>query len=255
MSSEPSTKDAKKMSIAELFKGNATKDYLVKKWMPISALIFWGCMLISYLLYPGEDNFSIMTHSISFLGDWIDNPMPGWLFFTIAMIVGGIVFMPVGMYMYRRFKVCNNILGRFTNFLYILGCFGIILVGIFADVGSVDLYGLRVSDYHNVAAVLGFGGLGLAIIEYSYLNIRDKSKLLKGKNLMKSRNLFVPHIPLIIGLIGMIVSQGLRLLWGYDDFPGPGFLSFTFWEWMLLIGIWLYHFLIIPYLPEKPTES
>ena len=61
---------------------------LLKKWIRITALIFWLLMPIAYLFYLAEGIFSILTHGISFLGDWIVNPFPDWLFFTISLTVG-----------------------------------------------------------------------------------------------------------------------------------------------------------------------
>jgi hypothetical protein len=113
------------------------------------------------------------------------------------------------------------------------------------------LWGYRISDIHNFAAILGFGGILLAILGFNLIKIKDIFKFLGGKRVLDADRYFLAIIPILIGIVGMAVSQALRGLWGYNDFPGPGLLSFTFWEWIALLMIWLYHIIIIAVLPES----
>lgn len=132
------------ISIMDIFHGHIDRTFLLKKWIPVSGIIFWSGILLSMLFYPPEDHFSIFTHSISFLGDWFDNPFPGWLFFSIALACAGITFLPIGLYLFRRFRVICNRTAMFCNFLYILGCIGTVLVGVFSDTHDVELGGVGV---------------------------------------------------------------------------------------------------------------
>ncbi len=242
-------------TIGNVLLGRVSRKFMLTRWILIGSILFWGFLLISYFYYPKEDSFSIMTHSISFLGDWYDNPYPGWLFFTIALTMGGIVFFPIGMYIYRRMAVVGKKFAIFFNFLYILGCIGVILVGIFADVSSKELWGMGINDIHNNVAVLGFGGILLAALGYQVFPFFDRRNSKPGENYLPYKKLRIATATLWFFILGMAISQALRGVLGYNDVPGPGLYSFTFWEWMDLAGIWIYYILLVKFLPEDLPEN
>lgn len=105
-----------------------------------------------------------------------------------------------------------------------------------------------------MVSVIGFGGVGLAILFYSFFPLRDKRKE-KSIRFLSDNRTILPNMVLFIALMGMAFSQLGRLILGYDDFPGPGFYSFTFWEWMLLFGIWIYHPLMVWALPNLKSSA
>lgn len=228
-----------------------SREYLLQKWIPFASGVFWVCMIVSAVLYPPEENFSILTHSISFLGDWYDNPFPGWLFFTVALIWGGVSFFPLGLYIYRRMRVVAPRMAAVCELFHALGCVGVVLVGIFYDTRETTFLGVEISDIHNVVSVIGFGGVGLAMIIYSFFPCREKRKNYSKPVYLSNHKLFLPNFVLLFGIVGMAASQIGRLIKGYDDFPGPGIYSFTLWEWILLLCIWLYHWIMIVVLPKE----
>jgi hypothetical protein len=72
-----------------------------------------------------------MSHSFSYLGgfDACHNPAWWWVF-SIAMTFWGLATVPVVLYMYRRFAVVRRRSARIGALILLLGCLGIILVGV-----------------------------------------------------------------------------------------------------------------------------
>ena len=99
-------------------------------YVAVKAVLFWGLILLSWALFPSQNQFSIMTHSFSYLGSFepFHNPKWWWVF-TIAMVLWGVALVPLVLYIHRRFSHVSRWGAALAALLLLAGCLGLILVG------------------------------------------------------------------------------------------------------------------------------
>ena len=212
-------------------------------------------ILIAYLLYPPEDNYTILTHTLSYLGDYIRNPR-GWGFFSVAMIIMGFSFSNMVMYIYKREVLILPWLARSGLFFAQIGCLGVILVGFFPDVhGENFLEDVSMGKAHNIIAMFAIFGLLIGLIHFGVLFIIDHfPKCRVNRDELYPKPITFPmFILLAYGGFGMFISQQIVKKEGHP-WPGPGYLSFSLWEWTLtcIFAIIIYYLALR--LPNKIPE-
>jgi len=157
-----------------LFKGNFTAQRL-KTYLMVEACVFWGLILACRLLYPAQNRFSIMTHTFSFLGSFDAKHNPRfWVFFTIALVLWGILTIPVVLYLHRRIRQSSPWAVWPGTLLLLEGCLGMILVGIFPDAHGKVWGDLMHTHVHQKVALMCFVGFGLGILWHGLLVVKDQ---------------------------------------------------------------------------------
>ncbi|WP_457917366.1 hypothetical protein [Candidatus Lokiarchaeum ossiferum] len=206
----------------------------LKIYLVVTFCISTLCMVIAYILYPKESNYTIFTHTLSYLGDYIRNPR-GWYYFSIAMIIMGFSFSNFLMYIYNREVLILPWLAKSGIIFAQIGCLGTILVGFFPDVyGDNFLEDVSMGKAHNIVALFAMFGLIIGLTHFGVLFIIDHfPKCRVNKDELYPKPITFPMFLLLVyGGFGMLISQEIVEKKGYP-WPGPGLLSFTFWEWSL----------------------
>jgi len=225
--------------IKNLFIGRYSRNYYKRYILPISFSIFFTLLIISRIAFPGF--YSITTNAISDLGNPILNPFPGWFFFSLAFWSMAILFPPLFLYLHHRLIKIHKIeatLGTISNFVSI---FGMILLGIFPNLPEI-------MTIHLIAAVLSFGGLGLAITFYWLAIIHDSIQ-----KAMRYHHLGIVMILVIITFLLAAIS-----FLGIFEISSEIFLidiawllNYPFWEWVLFILFALQLFFIGLIIPKQ----
>ncbi|HPO12711.1 MAG TPA: hypothetical protein PLI09_04640 [Candidatus Hydrogenedentes bacterium] len=103
----------------------------LKRYFVFMTVVFWGLIAAAYLSYPRENHFTIMTHSFSYLGSFDPEHNPKWWpIFSVAMTFWGLSTVPLVFYLCRRFSAISRPAARIGASQLLLGCLGIILVGV-----------------------------------------------------------------------------------------------------------------------------
>ena len=145
--------------------GRFSKKELTHYYMPLMLSIIISCIVIAYLLFPPELNYSIFERTISSLGSRDDNPN-GWYFLSIGMMSWGVLMIPLFLYYHRRIsQICKHTARTGTTF-GLLGCVFVFLIGIFTDDNSILIAGIEMSTIHIIIAIIGIGGIGCLCQRY-----------------------------------------------------------------------------------------
>lgn len=197
----------------------------------------------AYRIFIKQNPYSIMTHSISFLGSWIPTRNPkGWWNLSIALIILGVLFFPLILYYHRYMALISVWAAYIGTILLIVGIIGIILVAVFPDNEGMDFFrDLSYGKVHNTVAVLGFGGFGFGNLWFGLMFIYDAAW---GEHIYNPIRFLPPYIGLfiLVGIIGYTQWKWEKI-WRADEtkkgFPGEGVYSFPLWEWILATYLFL----------------
>ncbi len=244
-----------KETLVKYLTGRFTHTDLKKCFLPTTILIIFAFLLIAYLFYPPELEYSIFSDTISGLGDFMENPN-GWWGFSIALWTLSTSFFSVFIYMHRRLGVICRKTARFGTFFALVGCIGLFLIGFIVDADATLVGSLSFSRVHMIFVYGGFGGLAIAVVTHGFVFMKDNFPRLGGQQFIPRWRPLAPY-GLILGLaLGMGISQLLKEIYFPDsNWNGPGLLSVSFWEWMLLFGIIVWAFWIVLILPEEIPAS
>ncbi len=239
-----------KETLRKYLTGHLTRAELKRRFLPTIALIIFGFLLLAYILYPPELQYSFFSDTISGLGDFNESPL-GWWGFSIAIWTLSISFFSLFLYMHRRLGVICRKTARFGTFFALVGCACLFLIGIFVD-ASVPLIGsLEFTRVHIFFVIGGFGGLAIGVVTYGFIFLKDTFPRLGGHQLIP-RYRPLPAYLIILGFaMSLGVTQYLSGIYYPGDWNAPGLLSLSFWEWMLLFGIIVWVFYITMILPEE----
>lgn len=213
--------------------GHFTRKQLLK-FMLIAGLIFLTLFLTSLILFPKSLHYSILTHTISYLGDYTKNPS-GWLFFSLSFIIIGLSFIPLILYIHRRVILIEKIWGRLGSLLLIGGSIGVILIAFFPDVHGADFFNdmslgkihVLISFFTVILFLAGFTVYGILFLVNAYPSIHGG----KPDIYPNARTRYVFFAIAFFGL-GTLITQIISNLRDYP-WPGPGIYSFPLWEWFL----------------------
>ncbi|MHA1900910.1 MAG: hypothetical protein ACTSW5_08450 [Promethearchaeota archaeon] len=239
-----------------IFLGNFQTNQL-KKYIFITFMIILSFLGISWIFYPKELNYSIMTDTISYLGDYQKNPI-GWVFFSITFIFTSISFIPLILYLHNRITKIS-ITGAWigTIFLFI-GCIGIFLTALLPDVYGDDFFKfVSLGKIHNIVALFGIFGFILGLFEYGILFFIDFWSIFhrKHKGVYAYLSVFPIFLPFTIIGIATLITQIIRVKLG-GEWPGEGILSFPLWEWLIALSFFITIYGLSLRLPEKiPDKS
>ncbi len=249
-----------KETLVKYLTGHFTRAGLKKRFLPVIIIIIFTFLVIAYLFYPPELNYSFFSDTISGLGDFVENPN-GWWGFSIAIWTLSTSFFSLFLYMHRRLGVICRKTARFGSFFTLVGCICLFCIGIIVDAGAPLVGSLTFTKVHMIFVYGGFGGLAIGVVTYGFIFMKDTFPRLGGQQIIP-RYRPLPPYAIILGLAagGMGVSQLLKEIYFPESgWNGPGLLSVSFWEWMLLFGIIMWVFwiaLILPeQIPERPSTS
>jgi hypothetical protein len=165
----------------------------LRVYLAAEATLFWGLIFVSWLSYPADHRYSIMTHTFSFLGSFEDTHNPDWWWiFSIAMLAQGFGLMPVVLYMRRCFAAVSGWASRVGALFLLAGCCGIIGVALFPDARPVLFGTTRWTDIHEKAAVLTAIGFGAGTLWHGGLLLFDRFS--PGRRRMPHRRIFWPYL-------------------------------------------------------------
>jgi len=238
-----------KESIKRYLTGHFTKKELTHYYMPLMLSIIITCIIIAYLSFPPELNYSIFERAISNLGSRDDSPY-GWYFLSIGIMSWGVLMIPLFLYYHRRISQICNTTAKIGTFFGLIGCIFVVLIGIFTDDRSILIFGIEMRTIHVIIAIIGIGGIGLGLMTYSIpIQVDHFSK--RGHKQFNGKLVLLGYSLIYSGGIGAIISEIIKELQGIDDFPGPGFLSFTFWEWMWMLTFYAFIAISCFFIPEE----
>jgi hypothetical membrane protein len=231
---------ANHVMIKFLFGKSSRKTYHFFLWFAIIGITL--SYIVSFLLYDGT--YSILTHSVSSLGNQIKNPEGSWVWRS-GMIIGGISIFPIINYIYHSLNVTANITSKMYWVSAQLSCLGVIGVGIFPENKTII--------HHSIAAVTFFGFM------FAFCcNIYTFSKLWKSElNIYRKIGMVLIYLTLIFTMIGFLLAFlqfGLYFYW--DQFWPPFNLHLPLFEWLIFGSDLLYIagiFFLIP--PQKNMEK
>lgn len=244
-----------KLAFTGQFSKKAAGIYLVFYFLVYYSLIFISC-LIFIQIKP----FSLLSHFISHLGMPDENP-GGFLFFSIAEIWNGIVFLPITLFFYKslsknlifdsnpdkktRKKKIIKVSNLIAVYSGIVSGLGTVMIGIFPQDFSL---GYSSNFLHLIGVNISFFGIYIGVIfNFLSLFLRKSLKL----EFPKSYKFSLIHLQfIIVSLIFWVVTNLLRNL-------EPGIWSTFFWEWMMVfsLSLWVVLFyLIIPADDKKSVE-
>ena len=146
----------------------------LRRYIALKAAIFWGLILLSWALFPSQNQFSIMTHSFSYLGSFetIHNPRWWWIF-TIAMVLWGVALVPLVLYLHRRFSHVSRWGAAFAALLLLAGCLGLVLVGTIPSVNLRFVGRQSWAGIHRDAGLLVAIAFSAGIFAHELLLFRD----------------------------------------------------------------------------------
>lgn len=217
--------------------------------MPLMLSIIIACIIIAYLSFPPELNYSIFERTISNLGSRDDSPN-GWYFLSIGMMSWGVLMIPLFLYYHRRIsQLCKHTARTGTTF-GLIGCVFVFLIGIFTDDSSILIFGIEMSEIHIIIAIIGIGGIALGLMSYSIpIQVDHFSK--RGNKQFNGKLVFLGYGLIYSGGIGAIIAEIIKEIQGINDFPGPGFLSFSFYEWIWMLTFYAFIALSCFFIPEE----
>ena len=208
-------------------------------------LLFLG---LARLTFPKENNYSVMTHTMSFLGskESFRNPK-GWYFFSIAIMWITLADIPLNLYIFRHLVIFSPVFAWIMIISGGISTISGILVSIFTDKDTDrDLSGgdfiqdLKSGRLHNVTAVITFSTFIIANLSVGLGYLSHPLQLPVYK--------WLP--PLLIFFIALIGFFMFNALWqkkckensNLESFPGEGIYSFPLWEWLLFLSLYIFLF-------------
>jgi hypothetical membrane protein len=175
-----------------------------------------------------------MTHTMSYLGNF--KVSSGWFIFSISIWYLSITVIPLLQYLRRMIKLINTWADEINFLLYWIGTFFFILIGVFPDTEDG-------SFFHRAHVFV-------AIVSNIFYNVGLFLLWFRSRRVFPRKNVLFVVIVYFASLFFMIFGQIYRKAIGLQ-YPGPGILSFTMWEWVLFYLYFVTLYSIILFLPEN----
>lgn len=244
-----------------IIKGDFKSKTELKKYLIIGYTVMFASVFCAMVMYNLDNpNYSIFEHTFSFLGAWKCHENPnGWWFFSINMFVFGCWTIPLILYMSKRLMPLDKVIVSFTTLLMLIGAVGMILVGCFPDVQeNPDFFGGFVSGQtHNAVSIVAFGGIGFSLIINGLLLRKDYSKRFitlpftppSGRRILNHKKISKPYLMIISILLCTVFFLVMwEIVWpiyyepqGIGHWPGEHIFSFPMWEWIAIIGTYVWY--------------
>ncbi|TFG20988.1 MAG: DUF998 domain-containing protein [Promethearchaeota archaeon] len=231
----------------QIFIGNFTYTQLLI-YVIVQICVFLILLGLARITYPKKNKYSIMTHTMSFLGskEEFRNPK-GWFFFSIAIIWITLADVPLNIYIFRHLLTFSPF---FAWIMIISGGISTItgiLVSVFTDKDTDrDLSGgdfiqdLKSGRLHNITAVITFA-------TFIFANLTVGMAYMFHPKQLPVYDWLPPLLIFCVVLIGFFLFNAL---WQkkckkndtLETFPGEGIYSFPLWEWLLFTSLYIFLF-------------
>lgn len=182
----------------------------------------------------------------------MENPH-GWFFFSLAMFIFSLNVHSLTLYLHQRIKYVSKFISILTLVFMETAAICLLFVAFFPDTYEQNFFDyLALGAIHNIFATAAFLSLYAGLLGYAaiftvdhYPNLRKTNESLFKE--FKTRPFFI--IMGIIGICTLISSYFVKS--GIFEWPGPGLLSFTFWEWMLSLIIMIVFYRLALGIPQE----
>ena len=244
--------------LKDIFQGNITKKSLLYYYLPLMIGIYLLCLGIARSLFPYNiiEPYYWTTSMISRIGVPEENPI-GFIIFSIGFIIEGIMYLPISIYLYKKFSKIDELPRKFSK----TGKLPSKLIGLFLICYSISTFLIGAipnfsfppifTVIHGINASVIFAGFGLMTL-VSALTMLNNYLIEKGA--IFSRNLL---ILLIIFSVYYLISflmilVGFYMTWNSIQILEPTlpfYYSAPFWEWqayMLTFVILTIQCIILP---------
>jgi hypothetical protein len=225
--------------------GDEATAYVAVMVLIVSTLM--GVGMATFPSYKDKDDwfgqsydYNILWNTMSSLGNRERNP-DNWYWFTIAMIVQAVMYIPLILNLYNKMKVIDD-KGIGTGFgalaatiSFFIGCIGMVLLGLMDE---------SMGTPHDLSAIVCFGGFIAGIAIYGVMFLVDGPEL-GGTGTYESvrGSLNVLYGICIATIIGLGVSQLIRVVMDLprDSKEAPASLvNWPLWEWICWFTLQIY---------------
>lgn len=232
-----------------------SKSFTLWLWYPLACLCFLAGSVISAHCFDGPFDWRYGT--LSSLSTATTNPH-GYAYCCLGMMVSFTMGLPLCGYISVRFAPIAPRAAWFSSRVLKVGFLGVVAVGLERlFFTSISLY---IPKAHEYLSIVTFFGLLLGIAGFW---------LCLTRWLLQERGWPVWALAtLSLFSVGPILGTGLSqaylyfvpndLGWVRPDWAElgvPVYLSFAFWEWLTCVGIFIYLFLILLWLPAQIPRS
>jgi len=234
----------------QIFIGNFTGSQLLI-YVIVQICIFLSFLGLARVTYPKKNNYSVMTHTMSFLGskEEFRNPK-GWYFFSIAIMWITLADIPLNLYIFRYLLTFSPIAAWLMIISGGISTINGVLVSIYTDVdtdrelsGGDFIKDLKSGRIHNVTAVITFSTFIIANLVTGFAYVFHPLQ----------RPIYTWLPPFLIFTIILTGFFLFNALWQkkckkdekLESFPGIGIFSFPLWEWLLFASLYLFLFWIV----------
>ncbi len=233
-----------KNALTKFLLGDLSRQFVTRRLLPILLGLFFGGIFLSNLWYPTAYDWRYLT--ISELMNPILNP-DGRYFLSTALILCGILLVPVAGYLYRKLRVICLKTAKAGKLFMLMGTVGLVFLGIIPDTDELD-------PYHQAAAATVACGF-----IFSFLCIFLITRKKKQKEQFNQQFLFTGKTIIWFAIIGMLLSQTIRMvLQGDVSYTGiawmtlglPSILSIALWEWEFFLSFVVVIGLILLAIPD-----
>lgn len=199
---------------SSLFEDITPKKTLAR-YAVFAAAVFWGLILLSRILYPARNSYSVMHNTFSCLGSLEEKHNPSrWWIFSLALGFWGFSSIPLAAYIYARFRQISVFCARTGFVLLLAGCAGIIIVGLF-PYGRITLPGgIPLNRVHDRAAAVTAGFFIAGILWHAGMLSADalKARSMKSRPLLASKSVLGPYILFFTALLPALY---FRIKWRF----------------------------------------
>jgi hypothetical protein len=222
------------------------KTFYLTLWLPLLYALGGFCFFLAWQSYP--KGYRLPDYDISDLGHPRLNPH-GWWYWCLGLGIASIMIYPPIAYASRRMRTLADEQNPGTRHLVKWGslclrasCLG--LLGL-----ALTPQGPTLLDaMHQTAGVFAFGGMYVTLLGFW------------GVPLFRLRTIGTARLTVLVvsswwAVIGFLATQGYRFFalgeLGHSAHEKHEslLLRFSFWEWMLLVGVTSAFYLLIALLP------
>ncbi len=225
-----------KETVSDFFEGAYPKKTLFQRMFPFIAGIYAGLLLISWLLFPGV--YSLVTNTISDLGNPFKNPSGFW-FFSAAFYYLAFAMIPFYQFVHKRLAQLGKILARIGLLSNLVGSGGFIALAAFSNADATI-------SIHLPAAGVSFGGLIVGGLIYWAIIVKDA--------ILKTGTRRI--IPIVGALTNVVVGIAVFQLFDFATFSIKPISDITApWEWTMFFGIAANLLMLMHSIPEIERKA
>lgn len=237
------------------FRGDWSKRFLIGVWAPFLSLLVGAFLFLSASRFPGgyDWRYDVMCR----LGySWV-NP-GGCVCWSLALCLVCVMGFPCGGYFRMRLQHVSWRLSAFASGSLSAGLAAGILVGL--DGVFLPRFDGLMPKLHEATATFAFVAIFFGVISFWYAMV----KWLRAMQHWSMGACVLLSLLVALPFTGAMVSQ-LYLFFVPNDlgWVGPGwaelgvpiYLSFAFWEWLAIAGIYVCLYVMAFLLPALPMQQ